>query len=210
MSVKQISENVYSIGVINPALRIFDVIMKTEYGTSYNAYLIKNNGKSVLVETVHARFFDEYLENIKSVLGDTSPDYLIMNHNEPDHSGSVAKLTEIYPDIIIIESKAGAMYIKNIANKELNIKTVSDNEILDFGGDELKFIVAPFLHWPDSMFTYFAKDKVLFTCDFLGAHFCEPTVFDYNIKYEQEYLSALLYYSQKPQARSNARRENRT
>ncbi|MCL1859788.1 MAG: FprA family A-type flavoprotein [Oscillospiraceae bacterium] len=197
MSIKQISENVYSIGVLNPTLRIFDVIMKTDYGTSYNAYLIKNNGKSALVETVHAKFFDEYLENIKSILGDTPPDYLIMNHNEPDHSGSVAKLTEIYPDIIIIESKAGAIYIKNIANKELNIKTVSDNEIFDFGGGELKFIVAPFLHWPDSMFTYFAKDKILFTCDFLGAHFCEPTAFDYNIKkedYEAEYNGAFVYY----------------
>ena len=194
MGVKKISENVYSVGVLNPTLRIFDVIMKTDYGTSYNAYVIKNNGKFALVETVHARFFDEYLENIKSVLGDTPPDYLIMNHNEPDHSGSVAKLTDIYPDIIVIESKAGAMYIKNIANKELNIKTVSDNEVLDFGGGELKFIVAPFLHWPDSMFTYFAKDKVLFTCDFFGAHFCEPTVFDYNIKYPKEYEDAFIYY----------------
>lgn len=194
MGVKQISENVYSVGVLNPALRIFDVIMKTDYGTSYNAYLIKNNGRSALVETVHADYFGEYLENIKSILGDTPPDYLIMNHNEPDHSGAVAKLTEIYPDLIIIESKAGAMYIKNIANKELNIKTVSDNETLDFGGNELKFIVAPFLHWPDSMFTYFAKDKILFTCDFLGAHFCEPTVFDYNIKYGKEYLLAFFYY----------------
>jgi flavorubredoxin len=194
MGIKQISEHVYSVGVLNPTLRIFDVIMKTEYGTSYNAYVIKNNGKFALVETVHAKYFDEYFENIKSVLGDTPPDYLIMNHNEPDHSGSVAKLTDIYPDMIVIESKAGAMYIKNITNKELNLKTVSDNEFLDFGGDELKFIAAPFLHWPDSMFTYFAKDKVLFTCDFLGAHFCEPTVFDYNIKYPKEYENAFGYY----------------
>jgi len=194
MGVKQISENVYSVGVLNPTLRIFDVIMKTEYGTSYNAYIIENNHKFILVETVHAKFFDEYFENIKSVLGDAAPDYLIMNHNEPDHSGSVAKLTDIYPDMIVIESKAGAMYIKNIANKELNLKTVSDNEILDFGGDELKFIVAPFLHWPDSMFTYFAKNKILFTCDFFGAHFCEPTVFDYNIKYPKEYEDAFIYY----------------
>jgi len=194
MGVKQISENVYSIGVLNPSLRIFDVIMKTDYGTSYNAYLIKNNGKSALVETVHAKFFDEYLENIKSVLGDCPPDYLIMNHNEPDHSGSVAKLTDIYPDMTVIESKAGAMYIKNIANKELNIKTVSDNETFDFGGDELKFIVAPFLHWPDSMFTYFEKNKILFTCDFFGSHYCEPTVFDYNIKYPDKYEAASEYY----------------
>jgi len=194
MGVKQISGNVYSIGVLNPSLRIFDVIMKTDYGTSYNAYLIKNNGRSALVETVHAGFFGEYLENIKSVIGDAAPDYLIMNHNEPDHSGSVAKLTEIYPDMTVIESKAGAMYVKNITNKKLNIKTVSDGEVLDLGGDELKFISAPFLHWPDSMFTYFAKNKILFTCDFFGAHFCEPTVFDYNVKYPDKYSSAFEYY----------------
>ena len=194
MGVTKISENVYSVGVLNPSLRIFDVIMKTEYGTSYNAYLIKNNGKCALVETVHEKFFGEYLENIRSVLGDTAPDCLIMNHNEPDHSGSVAKLTDIYPGMIVIESKAGAMYIKNIANKELNIKTVSDNEVIDLGGDGLRFIVAPFLHWPDSMFTYFAKDKILFTCDFLGAHFCEPTVFDYNVKYPIEYNQSFREY----------------
>ena len=194
MSVNQISEHIYSVGVLNPTLRIFDVIMKTDYGTTYNAYLIKNNGKSALVETVHSNFFGEYLENIKSVLGDTPPDYLIMNHNEPDHSGSIAKLTEVYPDITIIASKAGAIYLKNIANKELKIKTATDSETFDFGGDNLKFIIAPFLHWPDSMFTYFEKDRILFTCDFFGSHFCEPTVFDYNIKYENEYKTAFAYY----------------
>ena len=194
MSVKKISENVYSVGVLNPALRIFDVIMNTEFGTTYNAYLIKSNNKSALIDTVHVRFFDEYLENIKSVLGDTPPDYLIMNHNEPDHSGAIAKLTEVYPGITVIESKAGAIYLKNIVNKDLKVKTVIDNETFDLGGNELKFIIAPFLHWPDSMFTYFAKDKVLFTCDFLGAHFCEPMIFDYNVKYPREYSSAFAYY----------------
>ncbi|MCL2773504.1 MAG: FprA family A-type flavoprotein [Oscillospiraceae bacterium] len=194
MRVKKISENVYSVGVLNPCVRICDIIVKTEYGTTYNAYIIKNNGKSALVDTVHVRFFDEYLENIKDVLGDTPPDYLIMNHNEPDHSGSVAKLTEIYPEITVIESKAGAIYLKNIVNKELKVKTVVDSETFDLGEDELKFIIAPFLHWPDTMFTYFAKDRVLFTCDFLGAHFCEPKVFDYNIKYRKEYEAEFAHY----------------
>lgn len=194
MGALKINENLYAVGVINPALRIFDVIMTTEYGTSYNAYLIKNDGKAALIETVHYRFFDEYLENIKSVLGESAPDYLIMNHNEPDHSGSVAKLTEVYPEITIIESKAGAIYLKNIANKELKVKTVTDNETLDFGGDELKFIIAPFLHWPDSMFTYFKKAGALFTCDFLGSHFCEPNFYDNKIKYPAAYEKSFLGY----------------
>ena len=194
MGAIKISENVYSVGVMNPALRIFDIIMKTEYGTTYNAYLIKSGGKSALIDTVHIKFFGEYLANIKSVLGDAAPDYLIMNHNEPDHSGSVAKLTEAYPCITVIESKAGAIYLKNIANKELKVKTVTDGECLTFGENDLKFIVAPMLHWPDSMFTYFAKDKILFTCDFLGAHFCEPTMLDCNVKYRKEYESAFAYY----------------
>jgi len=193
MAIKQISKNVYSVGVINPASRIFDVMIEMEYGTTYNAFLIKNNGKSALIEAVHADYFNEYLENIQSVLGNTAPDYLILNHNEPDHSGTVAQLMEVYPNLSIITSKAGAIYLKNIVNKTLAVKTVADQETVDLGGDELKFIMAPFLHWPDTMLTYFAKDKTLFPCDFFGAHYCE-TLFDYDLKHRGAYESEFANY----------------
>jgi len=89
MSTTKITENICSIGVQNPALRVFDIIMQTEYGTSYNAYIVKGTEKTALIETVHLSFFDEYIENIAAVTDINKIDYLILNHTEPDHSGSV-------------------------------------------------------------------------------------------------------------------------
>ncbi|MEG2119591.1 MAG: FprA family A-type flavoprotein, partial [Pseudoflavonifractor sp.] len=88
-----LGKNLYSVGVCNPGLRVFDIVMCSPYGTSYNAYLLTGE-KNVLIETVHADFWDEYRANIEAVLPLDQIDYLIMNHNEPDHSGSVARLLE--------------------------------------------------------------------------------------------------------------------
>lgn len=195
MGAIKITEDVYSIGVLNPNMRIFDVIMRTEFGTSYNSYLIKGE-KNVLIETTHPRYFDEYLENISSVIDPKTIDYVIMNHNEPDHSGSLAKLLDVAPQIQVLASQAGCIYLKNITNKpNAHIRAVKDGETLDLGGGKvLKFIVAPFLHWPDSMFTYYAAEKVIFTCDFLGAHYCEPRMIDAHVTYPQRYESAFENY----------------
>ncbi len=195
MAAIKISEGIYSVGVLNPSMRIFDVVMKTEFGTSYNAYLITGE-KNILVETVHLRFFDEYIDNIKSVIDPSKIDYLIMNHNEPDHSGSIDRLFEIAPQIQVLTSPAGKIYLPHITNRpDLALKAVKDGETLDIGGGrELKFIHAPFLHWPDSMFTWLESEKTVFTCDFFGTHFCEPTMLDSKIKYMDYYMSSFKVY----------------
>lgn len=120
-----------------------------------------------------------------------------MNHNEPDHSGSISKLIELNPNLTIITSPAGAIYLKNITNKsELKIKIVKDGDCLSLGNKTLKFISAPFLHWPDSMFTWLVEEKILFSCDFLGCHYCEPYTIDTNITDKEAYLASLqIYYS---------------
>lgn len=196
MSAIKIKDGIYSVGVLNPNMRIFDVVMRTDYGTSYNSYLIKGE-KTALVETVHSNFFEEFIDNIKSVADLSSIDYVIMNHNEPDHSGSLAKLIEAVPDIKIITSKAGSIYLKHITGKmDIEIISVKDGDTLDLGGGKvLKFISAPFLHWPDSIFTWLENDKVAFTCDFLGCHYCEPGMFDSSVKYPKRFSDAFkLYY----------------
>lgn len=195
MSAIKIKEDIYSVGVLNPNMRIFDVIMKTDFGTSYNAYLIKGE-KTALIETVHPRYFNEYFENISSIVDPSTIDYVIMNHNEPDHSGSLAKLFEAAPQIKVITSQAGSIYLKFITNKpDLEIITVKDGQTLDLGaGKVLKFINAPFLHWPDSMFTWLESEKIAFTCDFLGAHYCEPRMFDKHVTYEKRYEQAFRGY----------------
>ncbi|OJU16527.1 MAG: MBL fold hydrolase [Clostridiales bacterium 43-6] len=193
MSTLQLKEKIYSVGVLNPALRVFDIIMTAEYGTSYNAYLIKGE-KTALVETVHESFFDEYLENLQNLCDVTKIDYLIMNHTEPDHSGSIHRLLALCPGLEIISSVAAQKYLTSIVNVPFRSRIVKQGDTLDLGGMTLSFHPSPFLHWPDSMFTYESTTKTVFTCDFLGAHYCEPRVFDRFVHYPVKYEEAFRYY----------------
>ena len=135
MSAVKITEGIYSVGIMNPNMRVFDIVMKTDSGTSYNSYLVRGSEKTALIETCHESFFEEYLENIKEVCKFEEIDYIVMNHNEPDHSGSLAKLLELMPNAQLIASIAGANYLKNITNRcDLDIHKVKDGEVLDLGG----------------------------------------------------------------------------
>lgn len=193
-SVK-LSEGVYSVGILNPNMRVFDIVMKTDSGTSYNSYLVKGEDKIALIESSHDEFMDSYLENIREVCDPADIDYVILNHNEPDHSGALAGLLAHLPKAKVVASAVGATYLKNITNLPLDILKAKDGETLDLGGKTLQFAAAPFLHWPDSMFTYLPEDKMVFTCDFLGCHYCEPYTFDTCIAYPKAYDTALkLYY----------------
>ncbi len=194
MGITKISDNVYSVGVINPSLRVFDIIMESKYGTSYNAYLITGK-KNVLVETVHEDYFEEYIYNIGCLVDISNIDYIIMNHTELDHSGSLTKLLEINSNITVVCTPAAEKYLKSITNRDFKCKTVKHKEKIEIGpNSNIEFIVAPLLHWPDSMMTYFENDNILFSCDFLGAHFCEPSMLEKNIHYKKEYLNEFKYY----------------
>ena len=196
MGARKITDRVYSVGVLNPVMRIFDVVMVTDYGTTYNSYVVKGKDKTVLVETCHLTYFEQYLNNISEVCNPADIDAIILNHCEPDHSGVLAKLAEHCPKAEIISSQAGSIYLKNITNlPDFKCRVAKDGDTYDLGGGELlKFIPAPFLHWPDSMFTWYEQEKILFSCDFLGCHYCEPHDFDYNIVYPQKYEDAFQYY----------------
>jgi len=192
----KLKDNIYSVGSLNPAMRVFDIIMETEYGTSYNAFMIKGE-KTALIDTVHSNFFKSYIENLKCFTNIEDIDYIVMNHTEPDHSGSVEMLLEMNPNITIVASMSGIKNLKTITNREFKSIIAKDGDILDLGnGLELQFIIAPNLHWPDSMFTYVESRKTLFTCDLLGGHFCEPEMFDDKITYPEKYREAFkLYYN---------------
>ena len=193
--MKKIANGIYDVGVLDPNLRIFDVIMKTEFGTSYNAYVVKGSEKTVLIETVHKSFFSTYLEQIEEIVDLSEVDYLVMNHNEPDHSGSIAQLLQRYPNVTVIASQAGCTYLKNIVNLPgMQIKTVRDGDTISLGDKTLQFLTAPFLHWPDSMFTWIPEEKVLFSCDFLGTHYCEPQLLDERVVYPEYYWASLQNY----------------
>ena len=140
----QITNGVTSVGVLNPNMRVFDIVMPTEYGSSYNSYLVEGERSAALIETVHLDFFDEYLENLRRAIDLNKIEYLVMNHNEPDHSGSVERLAGLLPNLKIVVSQAGSLYLKNITNRsDLNLIIAKDGESLDLGGKTLRFISAP-------------------------------------------------------------------
>jgi flavorubredoxin len=134
------------VGVFNPNMRIFDIVMSTQYGTTYNAYLIKDE-KNVLVDTTHSSYCEQFFKNINEILPIEKIDYLVVNHCEPDHAGCVQKITATNPKIKILCSQTSAIFLKKICNQEnLNIQVVTDGQEIDIGSKKLKFIIAPFLH----------------------------------------------------------------
>lgn len=194
MSVLKLSERIYSVGVLNPNMRIFDVIMATEHGTTYNAYVVKGDSHTALIDAVHENFWDDHLANLNEVVDLSTVDYLFCNHTEPDHSGSVKKILAINPNIKIVASAAGIKNIQGIINQDFNGIVAKDNMVFDLGGVTLRTIIAPMLHWPDSLFTWCEEEKVLFSCDFLSAHYCEPRMFDDLVTYPKYYEQAVKVY----------------
>ncbi|MBU4533680.1 MAG: FprA family A-type flavoprotein [Eubacteriales bacterium] len=168
------------VGVRNPDLRVFDIVMHTEEGTTYNAYLVRGE-KTALIETVKLGFLDEMLERISSITELSKIDYIVLNHTEPDHSGSLGLLLDLMPQVEVLGSRAAIKFASQIINREFRHRVVADGEELDLGGRTLRFLAAPFLHWPDSIFTYVPESKVLFSCDAFGTHHSGEGLFDDRI-----------------------------
>lgn len=185
----KLKDNVYWIGVKNPELKVFDIIMETKKGTTYNSYLIVDE-KIVVIDTVKDGYFDEFLRNIKEVIGERKIDYVVVQHTELDHSGSLGRLLSEYPEAVVIGSRAALMYSKQITN--FDFKSLEINNELNIGSTTLSFIQAPNLHWPDTMFTYARPQKVLFTCDFLGCHYCPEGSIKGEV--QEDYYNEMKYY----------------
>lgn len=191
--MKQLSGNLYYVGAENPDLRIFDIIIPADCGTTYNAYLLRGK-KTALIETVQDSFSEKLLENIREICDISEIDYVICNHTEPDHSGALAEILKVNPDVTVYGSFAAIKNLKNILNTEFKSVAARNKTSLDLGGYTLEFISAPNLHWPDSMFTYCPELKTVFTCDFLGAHYC-GCVTDEDIPDENAYERELEKYN---------------
>lgn len=194
MQTLQLKDGIFWTGVLDRDLKVFDIIMETEFGSTYNSYVVKGKEKTALIETAKVDFFDTYLEKIKEVTEIEKIDYLVVNHTEPDHAGSVAKLLELNPNLTVYGSNGAINFLKEIVNRSFPSHPVKDNETLDLGGKTLQFIMAPQLHWPDSMYTYVPEDEVLFTCDSFGAHYCHDGVLRSTVTAEADYERALKYY----------------
>lgn len=195
MTAIKIKENIYWVGIRDPHLEIFDIVIPTKEGTTYNSYLVMGKKKKALIEANKALFTDKYIKRIEEVCPIAEIDYIILNHTEPDHSGTLPAIIDINPNIEVIFSKTAKSFVNNIVNKEYNGRAVGDNDTIDLGGKTLKFFHTPFLHWPDTMFTYLVEDKILFPCDFLGAHFCPGEgIFNDEIPKKENAIAAFKFY----------------
>mgnify|MGYP000965369526 CR=1 FL=1 len=192
MQIEKVTDRVNWIGVLDPHLEIFDIVIPTEWGTTYNAYII-NAEKITLVDTVKDVFTEPYIAKIKASVNLDMIEYLIVNHTEPDHAGSIAKLLEINPNITIVSTKAGYLFLKEQVNKTFRSLIVNDGDTLSLGDMNLEFSMAPFLHWPDSMFTYLKEEQILFTCDAFGCHFCDKNSKIFNDETD-DFKEAYRYY----------------
>ncbi|MCL1951943.1 MAG: FprA family A-type flavoprotein, partial [Oscillospiraceae bacterium] len=193
--MKQLAENIFACGILNPNLRVFDIVMRTDFGTSYNSYVVRGSDAAAIIDGAHARFGGLYLEELREALGDTAPAYLVVNHTEPDHSGAAAALLEAWPEMQVVTNAVAAKNLRQITNRgDLPLRVVQDGETLCLGGKTLRFLVAPFLHWPDTMMTWLEEDRTLFSCDVFGCHYCEPGVLDTHIAYPADYETAFKYY----------------
>ena len=192
MGAIKAKEHIWYVGVQDPDLRVFDIIMHSDYGTSYNSYLVKGEEKTVLFETSKAKFFDEFLANIREVTDPASIDYIVVNHTEPDHTGSMEKLLELAPNATVLGSGTAITFLKEIVNHPFPAKVVSEKDRIDLGGLTLTFLTLPMLHWPDSMYTYIPELKALFTCDSFGCHYADERVF--NDQIEGDFTDAYKYY----------------
>ncbi|NOY37595.1 MAG: FprA family A-type flavoprotein [Chlorobi bacterium] len=172
-----VTDDITWIGIPDPNLVTFDVVMETKYGTTYNSYFV-NADKKTIIETAKENFREIYLEKVRQVTNPGEIKYIILNHTEPDHSGSLKYLLEIAPQATVVGTGNALRYLEDIIGMPFRSMKVKDGDTLDLGNKTLRFIGAPNLHWPDTMYTWIEEDRVLFTCDSFGAHYCDERMFD--------------------------------
>jgi NADH oxidase (H2O-forming) len=185
-----LTESVSWIGVVDYDIRTFDIVMHTEYGTTYNSYFI-NAEKKTIIDIAKEKFSETYLAKLRAITDPKEIEYIIVNHTEPDHSGCLRLLFELAPSATIVGSGNAIRYLEDIVNVPFKSLVVKHGDKLDLGNRTLSFVAAPNLHWPDSMYTLLEEEKVLFTCDSFGAHYCSEEMYS---DFSETYTEAFKYY----------------
>lgn len=176
MAAVKIANKVYWVGSLDWNHRLFDELIPLPEGTSYNSYLIKGKDKVALIDTDEPRLLHELLHNLNS-LGIKNLDYIIANHAEQDHSGSIPKLLEIYPEAMVVTNNRCKCFLMDLLLiPEERFITIEDRQTLSLGDITLEFIFFPWVHWPETMFTYAMEPKILFSCDLFGSHVADSRI----------------------------------
>lgn len=194
MTIRYVKSDVVAVGAIDWDRRLFDKLIPLPQGTSYNSFVIFGSEKTALIDTVYPAKAQELVTNLKNLNVETL-DYIIANHGEPDHSGSITVLLDIYPEAkVVTNSKCKDILLSSIQISEDRIIVINDSDTISLGDKTLSFVMAPWVHWPDTMFTYLVEDKILFTCDFTGSHLATSDLF---VQSENEvYAPAKRYFAE--------------
>ncbi|MHB1293870.1 MAG: oxygen-binding di-iron domain-containing protein [Anaerolineae bacterium] len=193
--ITELAQGVYWVGVVDWGLRHFHGHeLSTHRGSSYNAYLVVDE-KVALIDTVWAPFRNQFMENVREIIDPARIDYMIVNHSEPDHAGSLPELMREATNAQMIVSKRGMDSVPGHFHADWPMQAVTTGERISLGKDELVFVEAPMLHWPDSMFTYLTGHAILLPNDAFGQHYA--TAFRFNDQVDQEELieEAQKYYA---------------
>ncbi len=195
MSFK-VNDNVTWVGKVDWELRKFHgEELSTHKGSTYNSYLVRGKEKTALIDTVWRPFAEEFVSNLKKEIDLNEIDYIVANHAEIDHSGSLPDLLREIPNTPVFCSKAGIKSLSGHYHQDWNFQPVKTGDKLDLGGKELVFIEAKMLHWPDSMFCYLTEDNLLFPNDAFGQHYASEHMFNDLVDQDELYREAIKYYA---------------
>lgn len=193
MDVKEIKNNIYYYGSKDPDREFFDQLIHLPCGTSYNSYLVVGSEKTALIDTVYPPKISELLEKLKK--NNIKLDYIIANHGEQDHTGAIPELIKMYPDVKIVTNEKCKEFIMSLLLvEEDKFIVVKNNEEISLGDKTLQFILAPWVHWPDTMFTFLKEEQILFSCDFFGSHLADDVLYVEDEK--RVYDAAKRYYAE--------------
>ncbi len=192
MKPREITRGVRWMGVIDWHRQLFDALIPLPDGTSYNSYLVEGSEKTALIDTVDPPFAGELRENLSGV---KKLDYIVANHAEQDHSGTLPEMLARYPEAkVVCSEKCRGMLIDLLALSEDRFLTVTDGETLSLGDRTLRFIFTPWVHWPETVSTYLEEEKILFSCDFFGSHLATTDL--YASDWCRVYEAAKRYYGE--------------
>ncbi|MFG6392227.1 MAG: FprA family A-type flavoprotein [Candidatus Amulumruptor sp.] len=195
MNIKNISDRVIYCGVNDRTTDLFEGLWDLPLGVSYNSYIVKGSEASAIIDASDSGHAPEYLRHIEDTLDGRNPDYLVINHIEPDHSGVLPMLLDRYPDLQIVGNAKTVDMLKGFYGVESNIKVMAEGEMLSLGDRTLQFIMTPMVHWPETMFTYLQEEGILFTGDAFGCFGAlNGAVIDDDMMVEHYFREAYRYY----------------
>lgn len=176
-----VAPGVHWVGALDPGLRSFDVILKTANGTTYNSYLVRGAEGVAVIDTVKAEFAADFFARLETVARYDEIRLIVLNHLEPDHTGAVPELLRRAPQAQVRLSPRGLPMLRALLKDEFDrydIKGVTTGQSVSLGDRSLQFFTTPFVHWPDTQCTWLAAERVLFTCDLFGSHYCDGRLFN--------------------------------